>query len=320
MASSQRDNGHGDAQHARGEPATESSPLPQPPQTPVFRATQAPRYQRQDLIKQIEDALGQRVICYVAGQESLLARSDVLFFADLVHDLQPNDDVHFVIAGSGGDVDAAFRVARLLRQAVPNGTLTGVVPASATSAMTLLAIGTDRVLMSDTSELSPIDPLVQVPCQGGGVMRQPALAYVTAFEEALDRATNSDESRREIWSSVVHDFDQTSLLVCRQAIQRTRDYADALLREGMFKPGTEAAARAAWTQVGSNLMSRGRHSGHGTVITHGEAATIGLEVEYLPRTDDLWQAFWRLYCLQAMALEPGDVLFEGSRASLHRPA
>jgi hypothetical protein len=294
--------------------------LPQPQQTPVFRATQAPRYQRQDLIKDIEAALGQRLICYVAAQEAYLTRSDVLFFGDLVHDLQHDDDVHFMISGSGGDVDAAFRVARLLRQAVPDGTLTAVVPASATSAVTLLAIGADRILMSDTSELSPIDPLVQVPCQGGGIVRQPALAYVSAFEEAMEKAGNPDEARRELWSSLVHDFDQTSLLVCRQAIQRTRDYADALLKEGMFRPGTDAALRAAWTQVTSNLMSRGRHFGHGAVITHGEAKTIGLEVDYLPRTDDLWQAFWRLHCLQATALEPGEVLLEGSRASLHRPA
>ena len=304
----------------RTEPGESLGPLPQPQQTPVFRATQAARYQRQEAIKEIEAAIGHRVICYVATAEAYLTRSDVLFFADLVHDLEPDDDVHFMIAANGGDVDAAFRVARLLRQAVPNGQLTAVIPSSATSAATLLAVGTDRILMSDTSELSPVDPLVHVPSRAGGMVRQPALAYLTAFEEALDHASNEDDPQQDVWASIVHDFDQAALTVCRQAIQRTHDYADTLLRDGMFRQGGAAVSGATWTQVTSNLMSRSRFSGHGAVITHKEAKTMGLEVDYLPRTDDLWQAFWRLFCLQALALDSGDALFEGSKASLHRPS
>ncbi|MFL6238400.1 MAG: SDH family Clp fold serine proteinase [Actinomycetes bacterium] len=302
------------------EQPAEPSRLPQPPQTPAFRAKEAVRYLRQDAIKQIEEVLESRVICYIAADNSWLTRSDVLFFADLAHDLQPDDDVHFVISATGGDVDAAFRVVQLLRQAVPDGRLVAVVPSSATSAATLLAIGMDRILMSDTSELSPIDPLVNVPCHGGGMVRQPAIAYETAFKEAMEHAKDANDPEREVWARIVHDFDQASLVVCGQAIQRTRDYADALLRDGMFREGNQTVSTASFTQVTSNLMSKSRFSGHGAVITHAEAKKIGLEVDYLPRTDDLWQAFWRLYCLQILALERGETLFEGRQASLHRPA
>ena len=48
-----------------------SAALPQPPQTPLFRATQADRYRRQEQIKAIEAATGRTLICYISGPAGL---------------------------------------------------------------------------------------------------------------------------------------------------------------------------------------------------------------------------------------------------------
>jgi hypothetical protein len=289
-----------------------------PPQSPVFRATNADRYQRQEALREIEDATGRRLICYTAAPEAMLDRADVTCFADLVHDLDEDADVDLMITTHGGDVDAALRIVHLLRKAVPRGTLRAVIPNTAKSAGTLVAIGTDRLVMSDTSELGPIDPLLIVPGPAGTAVRRPAKSYVAAFSEAVDRAADAaDPDRAAVWQRLVESFDPAMLVMCRQALDRTRDSAEQLLRDGMLRPGAARDGTATWTQVAANLMSSERLKTHGAVITCDEASRMGLEVEYLPRQDPLWQAYWRLHCLQVVRLETSDRLFEGRRVSLH---
>lgn len=292
--------------------------LPQPPQSPVFRATQADRYQRQEALRQIEEETGRRLICYAAAPEALLDRTDVTYFADLVHDLGPDEDVDLMISTNGGDVDAALRIVHLLRKRVPGGRLRAVIPNTAKSAGTLVAIGMDRIVMSDTSELGPIDPLLMVPGPGGILVRRPAKAYTVAFEETLERAAAADdETRAAVWQRLVETFDPAMLVMCREALDRTRDSAEQLLRDGMFRPGAARDGNASWTQVAANLIASGRLRTHGAVITCDEAQRMGLEVDHLDPRSDLWQAFWRLHCLQVIRLGGGDRLFEGRRASLH---
>lgn len=291
--------------------------LPQPPQSPVFRATQADRYQRQEALRQIEDETGRRLICYAAAPEALLDRADVTYFADLVHDLGPDEDVDLMISTNGGDVDAALRIVHLLRKSVPGGQLRAVIPNTAKSAGSLVAIGMDRIVMSDTSELGPIDPLLMVPGPGGILVRRPAKAYVAAFEEAVELAAADDPARAAVWQRLVETFDPAMLVMCREALDRTRDSAEQLLRDGMFRPGVARDGSASWTQVAANLIASGRLRTHGAVITCDEAQRIGLEVDYLDPRSDLWQAFWRLHCLQIIRLGGRDRLFEGRRVSLH---
>ena len=294
---------------------TEASSLPQPRQTPLFRASQMARYTRQEMIKQIEQSTGRRLICYVATPGAVLDRMDVAGFADLIHDLSEDAHVDVMLNAYGGDVDAAHRVVHLLRKAVPKGHISAVIPDSAKSAGTLLAIGMDRLTMSDTSELGPIDPAVKVPGPAGIDVRRPAQAYIAAFEEALDKATTEDVLAGS-WRRVLQSFDPAAVTTCRQALQRTKSYAEQVLRDGMFAGDLKGQATSSWTQVAANLISQNRWGTHGAVITCDEAQKIGLEVDYLPFKDDLWQAYWGLYCQQLVALQPGEKLFESARVSL----
>jgi hypothetical protein len=57
-------------------------------------------------------------------------------------------------------------------------------------------------------------------------------------------------------------------------------------------------------------------SQHGAVIDSEDAQSMGLKVEYLAPTS-LWQAYWRLYCEQRLALSADNPkLFESNYASL----
>ena len=55
---------------------------------------------------------------------------------------------------------------------------------------------------------------------------------------------------------------------------------------------------------------------HGQVINVEEAERMGIKVRRMPAHDPLWDAYWRLYCLQKLAVKDGEKIFESEFASL----
>ena len=70
----------------------------------------------------------------------------------------------------------------MIRQKVGTATLRVIVPDFAKSAGTLIALGADWIVMSDTSELGPIDPQVIRSDSDGNRMAHSVLSYLEAFE------------------------------------------------------------------------------------------------------------------------------------------
>lgn len=83
----------------------EERPLPQPAQTPLYRATQGARYRRQELIRSIQAATGRTLIAYISGSAGYVERDDVLPLTDLLYRVQPGDKLdlmlHTLGQGSG---------------------------------------------------------------------------------------------------------------------------------------------------------------------------------------------------------------------------
>jgi ClpP class serine protease len=120
---------------------TDGQVLPQPPQTPLFRATQAARYRRQDAIREIQNATGRKLICYVSGPAGYIERDDVLPLTDLLYRIEPGTKLDFMLHTLGGEVDAAEKIAGLLLKAVGlQGELRVIVPDCAKSAGTLISL------------------------------------------------------------------------------------------------------------------------------------------------------------------------------------
>jgi hypothetical protein len=289
--------------------------LPIPKQTPFFRALNRARYHRQDLINEIQQRTNRKVISYVAESAALTA-DDVVPLMDLLHTAPVGTSIDFVLHTLGGDVDAADKMVRILRRRVGDvGELRVVVPDCAKSAGTLIAIGADLIVMSDSSELGPVDPQIYIRDSSGHGSWRPAHTYVdgyTALLRAIDNPASYEEGKStDAEQLLLSKCDPSLLDQCQQALRRSRDLAESLLKRGMLRDGN-------WTEVGGALTDNKRwQSQHGTVIDSEDAQTLGLKVEYLPPTSWLWQAYWRLYCEQRLALtSENPKLFESDYASL----
>lgn len=278
-----------------------------PRRTPLYEAHHGDRYERQRLIREIQKGAARHVICYIGGKRTKIDRDDILGFRDLLCRIEPGRDVDLVLHSGGGDVDAAEKLISMVRNTVKDGVLRVIVPHYAKSAATLMALGADSIVMSDTSELGPIDPQVPFPDGQGGWMLCSSLSYLEAHRRFTDelRRNPNDPSVRIMLAK----FQPHEVVEIERTEQRTRHLAEGLLKTGMM-------AGQPVTAPVSSLMNIDRWHTHGHVISAEAAEAIGLTVIREPPDDPVWVKYWKLYCLQRLVVGDDKKLFESDFVSL----
>ncbi|HWA82808.1 MAG TPA: hypothetical protein VG820_05220, partial [Fimbriimonadaceae bacterium] len=124
----------------------------------------------------------------MAGPSTSIGGFDIPPFVDLLHDVETGSDVDLLLQTPGGDVDQAERIVLMCRKRVGDGTFRVLVPDSAKSAGTLIAIAADEIVMGEPSELGPIDPQISVTTANGELMTRPAQSILDGLHEIVDSA------------------------------------------------------------------------------------------------------------------------------------
>jgi hypothetical protein len=291
-----------------------TQPLPErpPKKTPMWQAKQALRYQRQAIIKEITRLREAEVICYVGGNQTEITRDDVVFFGDLLYNVPRGANVDFLLHTKGGDMDAAEKLCAMVREVVGTKTLTVVVPDYAKSSGTLIALGADEIMMSDSSELGPIDPQIVIDDGDGKRMSASLHSYLKAYDEHAN-ALRADPSN-PVARMMLDKFEPAKVHQFRLTKERVRQLAEKQLRAGMFKPPRHGNT----TGIPLKLMDVEQYSSHAQMIGYSECKGMGLKVDYRAPGDEIWDMYWQLYCFQR--LEIGDSarkkLFESSFSCL----
>lgn len=288
--------------------ATETQPSGR---TPLYAACNSARYQRQDLIRSIEHDSGYNLITYVSAGDCRISHDDVMQFRDLLHRIADGENTELMLHTPGGDIDAAEKLILMIRDKIGEAGFRIVVPHLAKSAGTLMVLGADTVVMSDTSELGPIDPQVRLPVSGDKVMWLPAQSYLDAYTEHSERlrVEPNDNAAR----IMIGKLDPIIRRLCITILARSRTLAESLLNQGMFYGGSGNT-----TLTAGELIDIGRWGTHSQVISWRAAQNppLGLHVDYLAPDNQLWQKYWQLYCLQRLALRDNEKLFESNYVSL----
>lgn len=277
--------------------------------TPMFSAIHAPRYHRQALIKDIQRKYGRRTISYVSGSAASINRDDVVFFMDILHHVVPNSDLDLILHTGGGDVDAAEKLISLVRTRVGTGRLRAIVPDFAKSAGTLMTLGADRIVMSDTSELGPIDPQITLKDGHGNLIRHSVQSYLDAYESHAETLQNNPKD--VVALTMLGKLEPATVKLFEAVRDRARKFAEDQLKLGMFRSGA-----GNFTKIASDLIDTKRWLTHGQMIGWQDAIQIGLSVDYLNPSSEDWQCYWQLYCLQRLAIQDREKLFESDVASL----
>lgn len=273
--------------------------------TPMYEAINAPRYHRQELIRTIEREWGRRLICYVSGRAATIDRDDTAGFMELLHNIPPEENIDLLLHTRGGDVDAAEKLAALVQATVGGSQLRVIIPDFAKSAGTLMILGADTFIMSDSSEMGTIDPQIWADDGRGNAICHSVLSYLDAYK------THSDALREDpsdpVARLMLDKLDPTTLRHYEAIRDRARNFAeDQLKRKGRN-----------FSKISSALLDITRWPSHGQMIKWQDVRDeLELPVEYLPPRSEQWQAYWRLYCLLRLAVKDRQNIFESNYVSL----
>jgi len=285
-------------------PTTIEAAAPRPPsKTPMYTAMHAPRYQRQELIKAIDQNEGTHLICYVGGLTAEIDRNDIIAFVDMLHNIPDNAPIDLMLNTCGGDVDACEKLVSYIHAKTGDSEFRVIVPDLAKSAGTLMALGANRIIMSETSELGMIDPQFPMKDVHGNEFMHSVTQYLESYEQHCETMRRSPSD--PVALLMLDGFDAKTVKKFQGIRDRVRTFAEDMLK----RQGAPASS------ISHELMSSSRWKTHGQPIGHASAKQIGLAVEYLAPSSERWSRYWNLYCLQRLEAGETKKIYESAFVS-----
>lgn len=112
----------------------------------------------------------------------------------IIRHLSPDTNIDLLIESRGGDIDAASKIVKILKE--NSAKLTVIVPFYAKSAAALIAISSDELVMCKASELGPVDPQVRDPITGYWIPAhsiKEALNFIESIKDPLVKLSLSEK-------------------------------------------------------------------------------------------------------------------------------
>lgn len=209
--------------------------------------------------------------------------------ADIIEGVLQKSDLSkgltVVINSPGGDGLAAERIVNVCRSYSKNN-FEIVIPKMAKSAATMIAFGAQKIWMSETSELGPIDP--QVFRGRKGLVS--AHSIVASYEELLIKAVKT-KGNIEPYLQQLARYDASDVKSLRASQKLSESIAITALRTGMMKGKSELEIR----RCIKSFIDPEVTSSHGRRIGTETASKCGLQVGKIELDTNLWKNLWELY-------------------------
>ena len=244
------------------------------------------RSKRASLIKSIQDERKSKV--FVFYSRDMLAERNARTFIECLQQIGKQTKLDLFLLSPGGFADQAFKMSRWCRQYAEEFNV--IIPYYAKSAATLLALGSDELLMGPSSELGPIDPQIPIPDEYGRLRYVSALSIKEALE-AIENLTEGDQDKMLKYMPLIEKIDLNILGDYVRVIESSKQYASQLLKGGQLLGNKTECENVA------HALTEGYYS-HGYAIGVDEARNLGFNV-LSPGdngfSDGLWESVWRLH-------------------------
>ncbi|MDD3648251.1 MAG: hypothetical protein PHS44_07200 [Candidatus Dojkabacteria bacterium] len=164
---------------------------PDPNATPLDTSKIPYWEETQEIIGKLENSFQQKVITLYIPMRTKLTEDEVEELYNHLHKTGKIEKMTFIIYGPGGSGIAAYRIVKLLRSFTDE--LTIVIPSTAASAMTMLALGGDKIVMGPLSVLSPIDTsIANHPLAPQDPFKRPVSVEITQVQKYLELVKSKD--------------------------------------------------------------------------------------------------------------------------------
>lgn len=269
--------------------------------SPLYKAQHAGRYQRQQLIRDYQDAYNCRLIVMIDA----IFNYSVEYFEELLFDATPEMDLHLMLVTPGGDGEVAVRLVRAAQAHCRN--LTVIVPDFAKSAGTLLVLGAHEILMGPTSDLGPVDP--QFPI--GDYDLVSAKDMIEAVERALDDVAQRPDTY-PLHSALLADVNALKVQQARSALARTDDLVREALQSNPDR--TKADVDDLVRRLHEPLIEAPKD--HSAIFGAEYAKELGLPVTTCNPGSRQWERIWQLW-MHYYVLLPARIYENGLVSQIH---
>lgn len=251
---------------------------------------------RIDIQKRIEEIRKRPLIAYVTSArqnaEWQMGIDAIAEFLDQIILLPKGcEAVDLLVVSNGGDPTVAWRMMSLLRERVKRvGVL---VPQSAFSAATLLALGADEIVMHSCGNLGPVDPQIRFARQIPGMPAKEILQFgsedLAGFLGFVRESVglSSEESKRTAFELFCKEVGAVPIGVAARVSRLAVSMSEKLL--GMHMQGEKEAKEA--KEIAKALNTKFFH--HGYPVGRSEAKEIGLKV--VEPIEELEGLMWNLW-------------------------
>lgn len=216
------------------------------------------------------------------GAPNSIDLEDVAGFTDLINSVD-GKAVDVLLHSPGGRPDATERLVGILRNKFED--ITFLVPHSAYSAATMLALSGNSVLLHSSAILGPIDPQIN------GI---PARSIKRGFEKVKERIAKEGAETLPAYVPLIEKYSLELLELCEDSEKLSKELVSTWLKKYMFKD-EKGVGKKIQKAVGY-FSDYDTHLMHSRPLPMEKLKEFGLKIELAnPELQELlWEAFIQL--------------------------
>lgn len=214
------------------------------------------------------------------GAPNSIDLSDVDGFTDLINSVKGSKSIDVLLHSPGGRPDATERLVCLLRDKFEE--INFLIPHSAYSAATMLALSGNSIVLHSSAILGPIDPQIN------GV---PARSIKRGFEKAKERIAKEGPEALPAYIPLIEKYSLELLELCEDSEKLSKELVSTWLKKYMFK-GEKNVDKKIKKAV-SYFSDYDTHLMHSRPLPMDKLTAFGLKIELADDTlqDLLWESY-----------------------------
>lgn len=211
------------------------------------------------------------------GVPNYIDLSDIDGFTDLANAIE-GKRVDVILHSPGGRPDATERIVTILRRRFED--ICFLIPHSAYSAATMLAISGNKIILHPSATLGPIDPQIN------GI---PARSIKRGFENIKEKISKEGPESLPAYIPLIEKYSIELLEMCDDSEKLAKKLATEWLQKYMFK--NEKRTQSKIKKIVDYLSDYDTHLLHSRPLQTESLMTLGLNAEIADKnlTELLWE-------------------------------
>lgn len=187
---------------------------------------------RKSCYEEIEEYRGRPLLVYATkfldslplGAPNFIDLSDVDGFTDLINSVKNGKSVDILLHSPGGRPDATERIVGILRNKFEE--VNFLIPHSAYSAATMMALSENSIVLHPSATLGPIDPQIN------GI---PARSIKRCFEKVKEKIAKEGPESLPAYIPLIEKYSLDLLELCEDSEKLSKELVSTWLKSYMFK-------------------------------------------------------------------------------------